>query len=678
LKLRFTILLFAGLLLVQKNVAQELPNSTKQQLENLADATEEETEDDTYLQQLAYLRKEPLNLNTATEDELQVFYFMTDLQIQNLIQYRNSLGNFINIYELQAVPTWDIQTIYKILPFVTIERKLIVREDVLSRFKGGDQSLLLRGTRILERAKGYNKSLNTHYSGDRNHWLLRYRYQYKNLLQYGVTADKDAGELFFKGINSKGFDFYSFHVFTRNAGIFKGIAIGDYTVNLGQGLIQWQSLAFKKGAEVLSIKRQAATLRPYTSAGEFYFNRGAAATIQKGKIEATFFGSVKKISGNRSVDSLDHEFFTSFLTNGYYRTRSEQEDKSSIKQVSFGGNISYKHKQLSIGLNAVHHQFSRPLQKRDEPYNVFALSGSSWDNASIDYSYTYRNLHVFGEAAIDKNLNKAFVNGLLMSVASKVDLSFLHRHLNKKYQAVYGNAFTENVLPGNESGFYTGISVKPFAGVTLNAYADIYSFPWLKYRTDAPSTGKDFLVQLTYEPNKRVELYSRYRHESKQINESATSPNTNYIIAKPRQNWRMHFSYAVNPIFTFRSRVDMLWYDKQGKLAEEGFLIFTEGIYNPSFSFSANMRLQYFETSGYNSRIYAYETDVLFSYSVPAFFDKGLRYYCHVSYDVNKKMSIWLRWAQTIYKNQNSVGSGLEEISGNRRSEIKFQTLFRW
>ena len=658
---------------------QELPNSTKQQLENLADATEEETEDDSYLQHLDYLRKDPINLNLATADELQVFYFLTDLQIQNFVRYRNSLGNLISIYELQAVPAWDVQTIYKILPFITLEKKLLLKEDILSRFKKGDNSLLLRGSRILEKSKGYDKSLNTHYTGDRNHWLLRYRYQYKNSLQYGITADKDAGEPFFKGINSKGFDFYSAHLFIRNAGIFKSIAIGDYTVNLGQGLIQWQSLAFKKSSEVLSIKRQSAVLRPYTSAGEFYFNRGLGATIQKGNIQATLFASLRKISTNRSIDSTNQEIFTSFLTGGLYRTPSEQEDKNAIQQTSFGGNISYRYKELSIGFNIVNYYFSKAFQKKEEPYNLYALNGKAWNNASVDYNFTHKNFHLFGEAAADKNFNGAFINGLLISVASKVDLSFLHRYISKEYQAVYGNAFTESTLPGNESGFFTGISIKPFPAITFNAYTDIYNFPWLKYRTDAPSSGKDFLVQLAYEPNKKVEIYTRYRNESKQINETQSNAVTNYIVSKPRQNWRVHFSYAVSPVITLRSRVDMLWYDKQGKGSEEGFLIFTEGSYKPAFSLSVNMRLQYFETSGFNSRIYAYENDVLFSYSIPAFFDKGgLRYYCNINYDVSKKLSVWLRWAQTIYQDKNIIGSALDEITGSKRSEIKLQTLFRW
>jgi hypothetical protein len=670
------IILFNFLFLFSRG--QDLPNSTKQQLESLADATEEETEDDAYLQQLAYLQKEPMNLNTATANDLQIFPFLTGLQIQSFIRYRNVLGNLISIYELQSVPAWDLQTIYKILPFVTVENKVELKEDILTRFRNGENSILLRGTRVIEKAKGYDQSLNSHYFKDRNHWLLRYRYQYKNLLQYGITADKDAGEPFFKGINSKGFDFYSFHLFARNAGIFKSIAIGDFTVNLGQGLIQWQSLAFKKSSEVLGIKRQSPVLRPYTSAGEFYFNRGVGATIEKGKMQATVFASIRKISANRSIDSINQEIFTSFLASGLYRTASEQQDKNSVQQTSFGGNISYRHKELSIDFNAVSYQFSKAFQKRDEPYNLYALSGSSWNNASIDYSYTHKNLHVFGEAAIDKNFNKAFVNGLLLSVASKVDLSFLHRHISKAYQAVYGNAFTENTFPTNESGLYAGISIKPFTGIILNAYSDIYHFPWLRYRTDAPGYGKDFLVQLTYEPDKKIDIYTRYRYESKQINETENSFVTNYIIAKPRQNWRVHFSYALSPSFALRSRVDMIWYDKKGKSAEEGFLIFTEGIFKPAPFLSANIRLQYFETSGFNSRIYAYENDVLFSYSIPGFFDNGFRYYCNLNYDVNRKLTVWLRWAQTVYRNKNVIGSGLDEIAGNRRSEIKLQGLYKF
>ena len=89
--------------------------------------------------------------------------------------------------------------------------------------------------------------------------------------------------------------------------------------------------------------------------------------------------------------------------------------------------------------------------------------------------------------------------------------------------------------------------------------------------------------------------------------------------------------------------------------------------------FAGALRLQYFETDGYDSRLYAYENDVLYSYSIPAFYDKGFRYYITANYNLTKKISLWIRLAQTIYRDKTSIGSGLDEIAGNRRTEIKVQ-----
>lgn len=88
------------------------------------------------------------------------------------------------------------------------------------------------------------------------------------------------------------------------------------------------------------------------------------------------------------------------------------------------------------------------------------------------------------------------------------------------------------------------------------------------------------------------------------------------------------------------------------------------------------MRLQYFETGSYNSRLYAYENDVLYSYSIPVFSDKGIRYYLSYNYDLTKKISFWFRWAQTIYSGNGVIGSGSDEIEGNRKTEIKLQGLY--
>lgn len=659
--------------------AQEIPANTEQQLENLTDADQAETEDDSYLQQLEYFKKNPVNLNTADANELKELRILTDLQIENIISYRRLFGKLISIYELQAVPAWDINTIKKLLPFITVTTNATLTEQLSSRFKEGEHSLLFRLSQVLEKAKGFDDaSTGTKYLGSPQRLFFRYRYSYKNILQYGIVADKDAGEQFFKGTQRKGFDFYSFHLFARKIGWIQSLAIGDFTVNMGQGLIQWQSLAFKKSADVLGVKRQSPVLRPYNSAGEFYFNRGAGITIKKGRVEATAFASVRKLSANFAADTVNNEdFVSSFLNSGYHRTASENEDRNKLIQTSFGGNILYRGDRWHIGLNAVYYQFSKPVQKRDEPYNLYAVTGRSWYNFSVDYSYTYKNLHFFGEAAVAKNSGKAFVNGLLVSVDPRVDISFVQRTIASSYQAVYGNAFTENTYPTNETGFYSGISIRPANGWKLDAYADIFKFPWLKYLVDAPSQGTDFLAQLSYTPNRQIEIYTRFRAESKQGNQPGNTTATNFLVRLPRQSWRTQFNYKLSSAISLRNRVEVLWYDRQGNNRETGFLVFNDFIYRPLLKpFSGIARLQYFETDDYNSRIYAYENDLLYCYSIPAFFDKGYRYYLLINYDIGKKISFWLRFAQTIYPEKQLIGSGLDEIKGKQKTELKAQ--IRW
>ena len=659
--------------------AQDIPENTTQQLENQTDIDQAETEDDSYLVELEQFKRNPVNLNTAEADELKQLRILTSLQIDNLIAYRKIFGRFISIYELQAVPTWDVNTIHKLLPFITINTPASLSGELWKRFKNGDNSLLVRFSQVLEKSDGFDHSTSgTKYLGSPQRVMFRYRYTYKNLLQYGIVGDKDAGEQFFKGAQSKGFDFYSFHLFARKIGIIQSLAIGDFTVNMGQGLIQWQSLAFKKSADILSVKRESSILRPYNSAGEFYFNRGIGMTIRKGNIEATAFGSMRKLSANFVADTVNNEdFISSFLTSGYHRTASEITDRNDLTQTSFGGNVNYRTDRGHVGVNGIYYNFSLPVQKRPEPYNLYAINGKNWSNFSVDYSYTYRNLHFFGEAAADKNLSKAFINGLLVNVDPRVDMAIVYRSISKEYQAVNGNAFTENTYPTNEKGLYAGISIHPVDTWRLDAYCDFYKFPWLKYLVDAPSNGKDFLAQLTYTPNKQIEVYTRFKMESKQGNQPDNNSVTNYLVYLPKLNWRTQIEYKINPSIKLRNRIEVLWYDKDGPNKENGFLTFFDFIYKPILKpYSGNIRVQYFETDGYDSRIYSYENDVLFSYSIPAFYDKGFRYYLNINYDLTRRISFWLRLAQTIYRDRSSIGSGLDEIPGNHSTEIKLEG--RW
>jgi hypothetical protein len=270
------------LLLLPFALKAQQPESTnsdvEQQLEAITENSEDnETEDDSFIQSMRQYLKHPINLSTANLATLQELSIFSAIQIQQLISYRNRLGSFISIYELQAIPSFDLRLIEKIRPYVTVSVLENSRAQVGKRMSAGNHSLLTRVTQVIEKSKGYlidPRSGRSFYPGANQKYFFRYQYQFKNLLQYGIVGEKDAGENLFKGAQKSGFDFYSAHFFLRNIGFIRSLAIGDFTVNLGQGLTQWQSLAFKKSSEVINTKRQLAVLRPYHSAGEIIFHRG--------------------------------------------------------------------------------------------------------------------------------------------------------------------------------------------------------------------------------------------------------------------------------------------------------------------------------------------------------------------------------------------------------------------
>jgi hypothetical protein len=660
------------------------------QLEALAEKKETEPEDDEYEMDLTAFSKHPLNLNEAGEEDLVQLHIPDVLQIRNFISYRKLLGPLISVHEMQAVPGWDIEMIHKLLPYIIVSRDESVYSAMKERWKGGDFSFLIRGSRVIEKSKGFEKPVKpglSYYEGSAEKIFVRYNYNYKQLLSFGFTGEKDAGEPFLRGAQHYGFDFYSFHFFLQRSGVIRALAIGDFTVNLGQGLIQWQTIAFTKSSQALAVKREAFCLRPYHAAGEFNFHRGLGISLQKGKWQSGFFISSQKISTNLEPDTSGKEdLFSSFQQSGYHRTPAEIADRNNSRQISAGGNIRYTGRNFLLGFNWIHFYFSRPFQKREEPYNLYSLKGTGLKDYSLDYNYTLGNLHLFGEIAADHWRRFAFVQGALVSLHEKLDMSFVYRNISPEFHSLYSDAFTESSVPANENGLYLGFAFRPFAGVQVNLYYDVFVFPWLKYRVDAPSRGKDFLLQTVYQPIKSWHLTTLYKNEFKMINAEVLNSGTHGLTGAIKQRWRIDSDYMLSRSFSFTGRMEYVRINFSDSPLKEGFLG-TAGLAFSKSGFSGNISATVFETSGYDARIYIYEPDLLYNFSLPSYYGSGIRYYLNLHRDLSRlisrmkkqfHLSAWLKWGQTFYPGAGSVGSGLDEIKGGRKSEIKIQVLVQW
>ena len=668
----------------------ELTEFRASQLETLSEKKDNEPEDDTYETDMENFRRHPLNINAATEEDLIQLHLLNAAQVRNFFAYSKLLGPLLSLHELQAVPGWDLETIRLVLPYILVGRDESLYSAMRDRWKGGDATLLIRTGRIIEKSSGYDKPLNPgaeYYTGSPMKLFLRYTYNYKQLMAFGFGAEKDAGEPFFRGSRRDGFDFYSFHFFMQRLGIIRALAIGDITVNMGQGLIQWQTISFTKSSQVSAIKREAPCIRPYHSAGEFNFHRGLGISLQKGKWEGSFFISSRKISTNLKTDTAGREeIFSSFENSGYHRTPAEIADRNNNLQVAYGGNIRFSGNQFMVGFNCIYFNFKRSFQKRDEPYNVFSLKGNKLADYSIDYSFSRGNLYLFGEFAIDNRRSLACVHGALISMNEKINLVFLYRNISPSFQSLYSDAFTESSLPNNEKGLYAGLTWRPVAGLQLNLYYDLYLFPWLKYKVDAPSAGRELMIHSTYQPAKIWHFSTLYKYEIKTGNTQLANVGTHGLETVVKQRWRIDTEYLISRTFSFSSRMEFVWMNVPRPVPAQGFLGMAGFSFRKS-GISGNMAVTVFETSDYDTRIYAYEQDLLYNFSLPAYFGKGIHYYINLHRDFSRmkltstnrlKLQGWIKWGQTFYPGTHSIGSGLDKIAGNRKSEIKMQVLVQW
>lgn len=659
---------------------QEVSEPDALALEAMAEITESDIENNDLQLDLQHLVSHPISINRIEGSLLADIFRLTPLQVASFLNYREVFGSIRSKYELQAIPYWSPDLIRQIAKFFRFSDEDAGDGNILNLLKRGNHQLLMRTSGLAERLKGTTPdSMGVKvYPGSPQRVFFRYTYQYKQLLWYGFTGDKDAGEtLITKGSSLP--DFTSFHFFVRRKGLIKTIAVGDYTINIGQGLVQWQGLAFGKTSDAMAIYRQGNTLQPYRSGGEFNFHRGGALQFQKKRYELSVFGSLRKLSGSLLVDSGNIIGFSSINESGYHRTPGERTGRKQITQMSYGSHMQYLGTRFRGGISMIRYNFSMPLIPRDAPYNLFNMRGINWWNAGIHYSLSIRNLFLFGEAATCKT-GLAMIQGVVISLNSKADMAIVYRNLQPGYQSLYARTFSENSNVSNEVGTYMGLTLLPHPSWKVQAYIDFYRFPWLRFRVDAPTNGSEWLLQFTYTKRRKWEGMLRLRSSLKPENESGEV--INQIVPNVNKNARIHFEKIFNPQWVFAARLDQVWFEKSSN-KNLGSAFYLDARYQPKRSSHViSARLHYFNTDGYDARIYAYERDLLYSFSIPAFYDKGWRYYLQLQGKLRRDMIIkglkvqwWLRWAQTVYNNRETVGSGYDEIIGNRRSEWKCQLM---
>lgn len=677
------LLVFSSAIFGQRE--EEKQAIIEQRIEFIGESLEDSDFDlTTYFDDLFAFYDNPINLNATNQLELMTLHLLTDLQVMSILHYRDLYGDFISIYELGAIPEIDRLTLEMILPFIRVGE--IQKDDFKwkNAIPYGHHEILMRYQNTFEQKQGYvpqSDSIlalypNRQYLGSSDKLYFRYRNTYKDRLSWGVTGEKDAGEQFFTGTQKQGFDFYSAHLFARKLWKFNAIALGDYQINVGQGLTMWSGFGIGKSANVMNGKRFATGLRPYTSVNENQFLRGGAVNVQFGGFDMTYFASSKRIDANiNDGDTLDvfDDNFSSFQISGLHRTPSEMANRKTLQQTILGGEIAYRGENFRIGFSSVYTKFNQPLSIDTSGYKKFKFDGDQLLTSGLNYRFYIRKITLFGETAASDNLKFGTVNGLAWHVDPRLDLLVIYRNYDKAFQSLYSTGFGESSDNTGERGIYIGAQARINKNLSINAYYDQFKFTYYKWLTNDVSVGREFFGQLNFEPRRGSSFYLRLRNKITERNTKDDVFGVKGQVQIIKNTIRLNYDQRINSQWSFKTRIEWVGHH-YGDFKSTGLLFFQDLKFNfRKIPLSVYGRYAIFDTDNYDSRIYAYENDLLGVFSIPSYYYKGIRTYLMLKYEIGRTVDIWFRWDIFSYANRDSISSGLEEILGSEKTTIKLQ-----
>lgn len=633
-------------------------------------------------QHLEEIAEHPFNINTITKEQLEQLPFLSERIIENILYYMYKYGPMVSKNELLGIEGMDYQTRRFLNDFIYIgpseEKK---KPFSLKRLlKYNQQDLLIRVDIPFNQKAGYVKSIKNKekdkvYLGNPLYQNIRYKFQYKKQIYWGLVAEKDPGEAFFKGNNKKGYDFYSGYFFLQDVGKLKKLAVGNYRASYGYGLVMNMDFSMGKSAAASSICRFGRGISKYTSTNENDYLQGVAATYQlTSRWNASLFYSFRRMDAN-----VDNRFIKTLKTDGFHRLNKDLAKHNTVFNHLIGSNLNYNGKYVEYGLTTVYNHFNKVLKPDMRSYNQFYPRGSDFWNTGIYGKWFLKKFILSGEIAVDRHGAVAAVQSLSYSPKTNTTLLFINRYYDKKYQSLYADGFRENSHTQNEIGSYIGLETSMFRKIKLNTYLDFFYFPWRRYRVDRNKTsGMEGMLQVGYSPIYSLDMFIKYSYKNKAQNYTLPS-KVKYVIPYIRQRLHYQLNYSLNESTQLKTFVEGIFTSHWKQERAKGYLIGGSGKWgSDQFPLKFSLSAAWFDTDNFDTRSYIYEPGLMYAYSMCSFFGKGMRVAANASYSIGKWFVLQAKWGWTHYFDRDHISSGLEEIRGCNKTDLQLQLKLKW
>ncbi|MGC1392587.1 MAG: hypothetical protein WA816_16250 [Bacteroidales bacterium] len=619
--------------------------------EDLAADEEDPQAVEVFIERLQELAENPVKVNISNDRELSRLFFLSDFQVKALADYVHSTGQIVSEFELANIPGFDRETAEMIIPFISLENKQVNNSD----------SARWRNSIISNFSL---KSGNNDASSLGSDWKILTKYKFTaGEFSGGITMEKDPGEQLLSGKPPLP-DFLSAHLAFSGNGIIKRIIIGDFSARFGQGTNI--NTGTSRGISLVTPGYMSASdeIKPYTSTEENKFFRGVAAEFSVRNMELSMYFS-KNFRDATIVSSTNSEndYVESFYTAGLHNTLSLLQKKDAVSILAYGISFSYNFNNLKVGLVWSENRFSLPIDiTGNDPEKVYDFKGDHNNIYTIYYNTFIKKILLYGELSANEKNKYAIVQGISFRPSDRLTLNLIFRNYNPGFTTFFGQGSGAGSKTSNERGILGNFSFEAAKHLFLIGGCDIHYFPWLKYRCSAPSFGVRKEIKASFQPTERVTFDATYNYRLS-LSDSAEAqgiPDQKMIITR---SLKASVRYSVYDKLVLGTRIDFN-YVNPGR--SRGAILFQEISYSfRKVPVTLWARYCLFKTDDWDSRVYTYENDLLYSYSIPALSGEGSRSYIMAKWKISDFAELRVKYGIT-----SSVATGK---SSENSEEIKMQ-----
>lgn len=618
----------------------------------------------------------PLNLNTASREDLLGLPFINDAQADSIIAFRENKHGFLSMGDLMFIQNLSFNDRKYLHLFTRVGEKESNVGQLRKRLFGGKHTIETRLDIPLYTRAGQTdipndileKYPNRKYLGNGIKNIVRYRYSYSRNVMYGITLEKDAGEPFGNRKNYP-YDYMSAYFLYELPNQKARFLVGDYRIASGQGLIVGNGFITSPMFLLDAAIKHKEFFRPHTGTEENKFFRGAAANLYLKNLHVSLFASYNKVDASMKDGTVK-----TLLSTGLHRTSGELNSKNAVGTFVVGGRMSYVKSRWEIGITGLYSLYNKTIDPDRLGYNDYFFRGRSMFGIGADWRLNFRRWTITGEVAADKNLHPALSQTIVFQPIDELSLTLQHRHFSKKFVSLHGSTLQQANRVANEHGIMLGGKYSGIKNLELRAYLDAYIFPGETFLAQSNAKGIEAMAQGSLRLSRGLTLTLRYKMRNRQQNVTGYKGIMEY-----RQTHRVQCTTTlVREKFQIAGSLYATASTRQTDKTKLGWATAMRATLKPSMRFSASASASLFFTDDYSSAVYIYEPRLRYMFTNTSLFDRGFRIMAQATMHICKWMEISARYGCLHYFNREYIGTGAQLIASPTQQDLSVQAILKF